>query len=190
MKKNIIFSIIIVLTSVITFYFSYDYGQNKGYQLAESEAEQKLVSEYNKGFEEGKESGYDEGYSEGNSDGYSEGYNEGYDDGNSDGYDDGYDDGNSDGYNDGYDDGSLEGHSQGYDEGYNDANSNDYTQSYNNNQSYSYDVSPIVYITLTGSKYHRITCSYLKNSAVEISRKQAEIRGYSACSKCRPDKIK
>lgn len=43
-----------------------------------------------------------------------------------------------------------------------------------------------VYITKTGSKYHRATCGYLRKSAIPISKKDAIGRGYTACSKCNP----
>jgi len=44
----------------------------------------------------------------------------------------------------------------------------------------------IVYITKTGSKYHRGSCSYLKKSKIPISKKDAKARGYGPCSRCRP----
>ena len=43
-----------------------------------------------------------------------------------------------------------------------------------------------VYITRTGTKYHRPGCSYLKRSAIPISKKEAIKRGYSPCSRCKP----
>ena len=42
-----------------------------------------------------------------------------------------------------------------------------------------------VYITKTGSKYHRDGCSYLK-SKIAIDKNSAISSGYSACSKCNP----
>ena len=44
----------------------------------------------------------------------------------------------------------------------------------------------IVYITKTGSKYHRGSCSYLKKSKIPISKKDAIAKGYGPCSRCRP----
>ncbi|BFL46894.1 ComEC/Rec2 family competence protein [Lactonifactor longoviformis] len=44
----------------------------------------------------------------------------------------------------------------------------------------------IVYITETGEKYHRTGCQYLKNSAREIAREEAEARGLTPCGKCHP----
>ena len=41
-----------------------------------------------------------------------------------------------------------------------------------------------VYITRTGSKYHRSGCSYLK-SKIEIEKKDAIAQGYTACSRCK-----
>lgn len=43
--------------------------------------------------------------------------------------------------------------------------------------------SETVYITRTGSKYHRAGCSYLK-SCIPISKKDAIAAGYTACSRC------
>lgn len=43
----------------------------------------------------------------------------------------------------------------------------------------------IVYITNTGSNYHREGCSYLKSKNA-ITKKKAQNQGYTACSRCRP----
>lgn len=43
-----------------------------------------------------------------------------------------------------------------------------------------------VYITRTGSKYHRDGCQYLRSSKIEIDKKEAIENGYTACSKCKP----
>jgi len=43
-----------------------------------------------------------------------------------------------------------------------------------------------VYITRTGSKYHRAGCSYLSRSCIPISLSEAKRRGYTPCSVCRP----
>lgn len=45
-------------------------------------------------------------------------------------------------------------------------------------------VSTTVYITETGSKYHRYGCQYLWNSCYSISKKNAIAQGYTACSRC------
>lgn len=45
--------------------------------------------------------------------------------------------------------------------------------------------SVTVYITRTGTKYHRAGCRYLSKSAIPISLEQAKAR-YSPCSVCRP----
>lgn len=46
--------------------------------------------------------------------------------------------------------------------------------------------SDIVYITKTGSKYHRAGCRYLSKSAIPIERKEAIAKGYTPCSVCKP----
>lgn len=43
-----------------------------------------------------------------------------------------------------------------------------------------------VYITKTGAKYHRGSCSYLRKSKIAISKKEAIANGYGACSRCQP----
>ena len=43
-----------------------------------------------------------------------------------------------------------------------------------------------VYITKSGKKYHRAGCSSLSKSCIPISRKDAEARGYTPCSRCNP----
>lgn len=43
----------------------------------------------------------------------------------------------------------------------------------------------IVYVTDTGSKYHRSGCSYLKSKNA-ITKEKAINQGYSACSRCNP----
>lgn len=47
------------------------------------------------------------------------------------------------------------------------------------------DTTQIVYITNTGSKYHRAGCSYLKSKKA-ITKEQAVSQGYSPCSRCNP----
>jgi micrococcal nuclease len=44
----------------------------------------------------------------------------------------------------------------------------------------------IVYITKTGSKYHRAGCRYLSKSAIPITRQEAIAKGYTPCSVCKP----
>lgn len=43
-----------------------------------------------------------------------------------------------------------------------------------------------VYITKTGIKYHEGTCRYLSRSKIAISLSDANARGYTACSVCKP----
>lgn len=49
-----------------------------------------------------------------------------------------------------------------------------------------YPVEEVVYVTKTGSKYHRGSCHYLKKSKYKKSKSEAIRSGYSACSVCRP----
>lgn len=61
------------------------------------------------------------------------------------------------------------------------------TKTSSNSQSASTDTSSsyTVYITNTGSKYHRDGCSYLK-SKTAIDKNDAIAQGYTPCSKCNP----
>lgn len=43
-----------------------------------------------------------------------------------------------------------------------------------------------VYITKTGSKYHKAGCRYLDQSAIPIKLRDAVARGYTPCSVCKP----
>lgn len=45
-----------------------------------------------------------------------------------------------------------------------------------------------VYITKTGSKYHRAGCQYLRQSCIPITLAQAKARGYTPCKVCKPPK--
>lgn len=49
----------------------------------------------------------------------------------------------------------------------------------------STDTAATVYITRTGSKYHRSSCSYLRSSKIPISLTDAK-KQYSPCSICKP----
>ena len=42
----------------------------------------------------------------------------------------------------------------------------------------------VVYITRTGAKYHRGSCSYLRQSKIETTLGSAVSRGYTPCSRC------
>lgn len=44
--------------------------------------------------------------------------------------------------------------------------------------------SATVYITRTGSKYHRAGCQYLRQSKIAINLSDAKNQGYTACSVC------
>lgn len=43
-----------------------------------------------------------------------------------------------------------------------------------------------VYVTDTGSKYHKESCRYLKYSKTKMTLDSAAIAGYGACKVCRP----
>lgn len=43
-----------------------------------------------------------------------------------------------------------------------------------------------VYRTKSGSKYHRASCSYLRKSAIPLTKADAIARGLAPCSRCSP----
>ena len=119
-----------------------------------------------------------------------------------------YDSGYSVGYDEGYNDGCQEtadesqteadqaahdaqqaadkayenGYADGYEEGYGDClyDYNIEDPDYASPQT----TEETVYITTSGSKYHRSGCSYLRKSKIAISLSDAKARGYTACSRC------
>ena len=44
--------------------------------------------------------------------------------------------------------------------------------------------STIVYVTKTGEKYHKSSCSYLRNSKIQMNLSDAKSQGYTPCSRC------
>lgn len=54
----------------------------------------------------------------------------------------------------------------------------------NSSSGTSQNQSVTVYITNTGSKYHRYGCSYLRKSCNAISLSNAKAAGYTPCSRC------
>ena len=47
----------------------------------------------------------------------------------------------------------------------------------------------IVFITRTGSKYHRDGCGSLSRSQIEITLKEAVEQGYGPCKRCNPPRL-
>jgi hypothetical protein len=45
-----------------------------------------------------------------------------------------------------------------------------------------------VYITNSGTKYHKSSCSYLSKSKISKTIKEAIEQGYTPCKKCSPPK--
>ena len=98
-------------------------------------------------------------------------------------YDDGYNEGVDTGYKRGYD----TGYRQGVDIGSMESRYSS-SSAYDDSYSYDYDVpSSAVYVTASGSKYHKSWCQYVRNKAQLYyydSATEAEWDGYSACSVC------
>lgn len=47
-------------------------------------------------------------------------------------------------------------------------------------------VETTVYVTKTGSKYHKGTCGYLGHSKIAMALSEAKAAGYEPCSRCKP----
>lgn len=92
-----------------------------------------------------------------------------------------------DGYKAGYAQGKTKGDSDGLAAGKRSVSTQTNTSpSYNTSDSQSSTSnSYTVYITDTGSKYHRSGCSYLKSKHA-ISKADAVAAGYTPCSRCKP----
>ena len=78
------------------------------------------------------------------------------------------------------------GYAQGYETGYDDG----YTEGHLIGKSESSDSflpsnTDFVYITRTGTKYHRASCRYLSQSSIKVERAEA-IGNFGACSVCDP----
>lgn len=113
-------------------------------------------------------------------------------------YDDGYSDGYADGKSDGYSEGKTAGYNSGYSKGFSEGKASakviaSASSTVSSSNGYSSGASTpaatepqsvTVYITNTGSKYHRSGCQYLRKSCIPISLDNAKSRGYTACSKC------
>lgn len=166
-KKNLFFCFLCILLLL----------SSCGYSKAELEDAKKTAYDqgYLDGYEQGQDEGYDSGYSSGSHDGYGEGYFDGIEYGTEEGYSDAYDDGYNDGYSDGYDD--------GYRDGYTPTVSSGGGVSTGTSVSLP-AISNTVYITATGTKYHRSGCQYLSQSSYRISLAEAKSRGYTPCSRC------
>lgn len=160
--------------------------------------------------------GYDTGYTEGTQTGYTNGYETGYAEGSDVGHDAGYAEGSAAGYDAGYSEGEDAGYTKGHDEGYatglTEGNEQGYDEGYEKgyadgkqtaaaaapaspsgssgekavNSPAAQETSTTVYITETGSKYHRSGCSYLKKSCISISLSSAKAQNYTPCSRCNP----
>jgi hypothetical protein len=119
-------------------------------------------TQYNNGYEKGYEEA--KGYFESQlKDKYDEGYNKGYEDSSED-YSNNYSNGNN------YDNSS-----------YDDDLSKIWDEDYNNEED---TTEEIVYVTRTGTKYHKDGCQYLSHSKIEMELNDAIAQGYTKCSKC------
>ena len=100
------------------------------------------------------------------------------------GYGAGYDAGMQDGYDKGVDEGYNKGYSEAYDQGYADAQEDFASNlSERNAESDNDDLEEIVYVTNTGSCYHKENCGYLHSSKISIPLSEAKEK-YRPCSRC------
>lgn len=129
-----------------------------------------ILAAYFSGDYFGHDRGYDQGYKQGKTDTYDTAYAKGKDAGYTTGYDDGYDNG--------YSDGEKYGRAAEI--------SKNLRNRIKTNSSPQVTYDYTVYITATGSKYHRWGCQYLKESCYYLLRSDAISRGYAPCSVCNP----
>lgn len=118
--------------------------------------------------------------------GHDRGYNQGYKQGETDTYNTAYAEGKDAGYTTGYDDGYDNGYSDGEKYGRAAEISKNLRNRIKTNSSPQVTYDYTVYITATGSKYHRWGCQYLKESCYYLLRSDAISRGYTPCSVCNP----
>lgn len=129
-----------------------------------------------------KNDGYKEGYAAGVSSGLESGHSKGFDEGRASGYKEGvsaanqkqYEYGYAAGKNDGFIEASGASYNQGYEAGY---------KAGSGGRIY---YSTEVFVTVSGEKYHRSTCSYLSHSKQETTLASAKATGYEPCSRCNP----
>lgn len=50
------------------------------------------------------------------------------------------------------------------------------------------DGEEMVYITKSGTKYHRADCRWVSDSCIAVDKSEAELRGYTPCGTCHPKK--
>lgn len=113
-------------------------------------------------------------------DNYDDGYSKGYADGETAGYKAG----ETAGYNSGYSTGFAEGKASVKVKTSSSSATNGSSSGASSSSAISEPQSVTVYITKTGSKYHRSGCQYLRKSCIPISLANAKSQGYTACSKC------
>lgn len=93
-----------------------------------------------------------------------------------------YDD-SSDNYGDNYDDDYCDGCFGDFDDS---ENSDIYDDDYDTALYYGEEDEDLVYITNTGERYHRATCSSLSHSSYEVTLSEATDAGYTPCKNCHP----
>lgn len=146
----------------------------------ETYTKQDIQDEYNRGYDRGYEAGLESAREEYSWYSGNEDYDTGYSTGRETGYENGYDSG----YECGYDDGYL-------------AALEDYGISDSDSQSVQTIVSTAalstsitrdatVYVTVTGTKFHREDCYHLSVSKIPMSRADAIAAGYDPCMHCDP----
>lgn len=114
------------------------------------------------------------------------GHDRGYTQGKTDTYDTAYAKGKVAGYTTGYDDGYDIGYSDGEKYGRAAEISKNLRNRIKTNSSPQVTYDYTVYVTDTGSKYHRYGCRYLKDSCFPMSLSDAKANGYTPCSVCSP----
>lgn len=144
-------------------------GEAAGRKEARAEAAQELRVQSRERYDLGHDAGYDQGYDEG----YDAGYDEGYQLGKEETLEAAA--------------AEAERQSSGGGGGVSGSFSPSHSTSSESTSHWGSDYQTgTVYITDTGSKYHRSGCRYLSKSCHAISLSSAKASGYTACKVCKP----
>ena len=145
-------------------------GEAAGRRAAETEAAKELRAQSRERYDLGHDAGYDQGYDEG----YDAGYDEGYQLGKEKTLEKAAAE-------------EAESRTSGGGGGASGAVSKPQSSASESTPDWGADYqSGTVYITDTGSKYHRSGCRYLSKSCHPISLSAAKASGYTACKVCKP----
>ena len=185
MRKKLDWKVIALTASILFSVFAiplvYQWGFGDGQQTEKENTQIAIDEIYNKGFDAGQTDGYESGKKESYQSGWDDGYQNGYSTGKDTGYKLGKSDVDAERYNSGYN----AGYAAGVAKNSSASSPSSSSPSTGGTSSGSSDSNSVtVYVTNTGSKYHKAGCSYLRQSKIAISLSEAKAEGYTPCSRC------